>query len=59
MNKLLYRMHVAFDHYHLVPYRMNKAYTETKEIAKKYDVDMRTAAYIHAINRVLYALEKG
>jgi len=38
---------------------MNKAYTETKEIAKKYDVNMKTAAYIHAINRVLYALEKG
>lgn len=37
---------------------MNEAYTETREIAKEHDVDMRTAAYILAINRVLYALEK-
>ncbi|AKI98113.1 Glu/Leu/Phe/Val family dehydrogenase [Kosmotoga pacifica] len=37
---------------------MNEAYTETKEIAKKYDVEMRTAAYILAINRVLYAIQK-
>nr|WP_082853737.1 Glu/Leu/Phe/Val dehydrogenase [Kosmotoga sp. DU53] len=37
---------------------MTEAFKETLDTAKKYGVDLRTAAYIIAIDRVMYAIKK-
>lgn len=37
---------------------MTEAFEETAETAQKYGVDLRTAAYIIAIDAVMYAIKK-